>query len=228
MKIGIACLVGAYVLSQFYRAFLAVLSPALQADLGATPGDLAWASGLWFLAFAAMQIPVGAWLDRLGPRRTASAILGLAGGAPVPLDYLSKHWLDVPRFLAAGAAIATYTTTLAMLAASFTTRRAYASVFLVGFLMASLGKLQSAGNLDLQNAVGRPGKVYLRIPASRAGHGKVTVEVQGRSIEVEAVTPGAAPPPRIPGAAMPAPGRPGRSPTGSPPGSRSTWPTGSA
>jgi hypothetical protein len=67
-----------------------------------------------------------------------------------------------------------------------------ASVFLVGFLMASLGRLQSTGNLDIQNAVGRPAKVYLRIPASRAGHGKVTVEVQGRSVELEAVTPGAA------------------------------------
>ena len=33
---GIAALTVAYVLSQFYRAFLAVLSPALIADLGAT------------------------------------------------------------------------------------------------------------------------------------------------------------------------------------------------
>ena len=80
MKVGIACLVGAYVLSQFYRAFLAVLSPDLQADLGATPGDLAWASGLWFLTFAALQIPVGSALDRLGPRRTAAWLLGLGGG----------------------------------------------------------------------------------------------------------------------------------------------------
>ncbi|TNC51470.1 MFS transporter [Rubellimicrobium rubrum] len=80
MKIGIACLVGAYILSQFYRAFLAVLTPDLGADLGATAGDLAVASGLWFLAFAALQIPVGAALDRLGPRRTAAALLGLAGG----------------------------------------------------------------------------------------------------------------------------------------------------
>lgn len=65
------------------------------------------------------------------------------------------------------------------------------SVFLVGMLMASLGRLQSKGNLDLQNAVGRTGRVYLRIPASRAGHGKVTLECQGRFVEVEAVTNGA-------------------------------------
>lgn len=80
MKIGIALLVLAYVLSQFYRAFLAVLSPVLGQDIGATPADLALSSGLWFLIFAAMQIPVGAALDRIGPRRTASVLLAVAGG----------------------------------------------------------------------------------------------------------------------------------------------------
>ncbi|MFN3845299.1 MAG: MFS transporter, partial [Paracoccaceae bacterium] len=52
MRVGIAALVAAYVLSQFYRAFLAVLTPVLQSDLGASASDLAAASGLWFLAFA--------------------------------------------------------------------------------------------------------------------------------------------------------------------------------
>lgn len=75
MRIGIIVLTFAYVLSQFYRAFLAVLAQDLGADLGATPADLSRASGYWFLAFAAMQIPVGAALDRIGPRRTASALL---------------------------------------------------------------------------------------------------------------------------------------------------------
>jgi ABC-2 type transport system permease protein len=60
---------------------------------------------------------------------------GLAMGDPSPAAYLRTHWLDVPRFLAAGLALALYTTTLAMLTASFTTRRAYASVFLVGLFI---------------------------------------------------------------------------------------------
>ncbi len=61
--------------------------------------------------------------------------LGLSMGDPQPLDYLVKHWLDIPRFLASGAAMAAYATTLALLTASFTTRRAYASVFLVGLFI---------------------------------------------------------------------------------------------
>lgn len=85
MIAGIAALVAAYVLSQFYRAFLAVLAPVLGQEIGAGAEDLAAASGIWFLVFALMQIPVGAALDRVGPRRTAAVLLGAggAGGAAV-------------------------------------------------------------------------------------------------------------------------------------------------
>ena len=85
MIAGIAALVAAYVLSQFYRAFLAVLAPVLGAEIGAGADDLAQASGVWFLVFALAQIPVGSALDRVGPRRTAAVLLGVggAGGAAV-------------------------------------------------------------------------------------------------------------------------------------------------
>ncbi len=62
-------------------------------------------------------------------------LIGLCMGDPRPLDYLRENWLDIPRFLAAGIALAAYTTTLALLTAAFTTRRAYASVFLVGLFV---------------------------------------------------------------------------------------------
>lgn len=80
MRAGLIFLVAGYVLSQFYRAFLAVLAPVLGAEIGAAPGDLALSSGIWFLVFAVMQMPVGAALDRIGPRATASVLLGLGGG----------------------------------------------------------------------------------------------------------------------------------------------------
>jgi len=76
---GIAALALAYVFSQFYRSFLAVLTPALTTDLGMDPGDLALASGIWFVAFALMQFAVGIGLDRHGPRRTGGWIFGAAG-----------------------------------------------------------------------------------------------------------------------------------------------------
>ena len=85
MRAGLLFLVLGYVLSQFYRAFLAVLTPALEADLGATSADLSYALGLWFIVFAVMQIPVGEALDRIGPKVTAVVLFGLggAGGALV-------------------------------------------------------------------------------------------------------------------------------------------------
>ena len=83
MKRSLLALSLAYVLSQFYRAFLPVVAPVLLTEIGATPDDLARASGVWFLVFAAMQIPVGMALDSIGPKRTASVlfIFGGAGGA---------------------------------------------------------------------------------------------------------------------------------------------------
>ena len=70
-----------------------------------------------------------AWLPQM------ILFLGLSMGDPQPMEYLRQHWLDVPRFLAAGLAMAAYATTLALLTASFTSRRAYASVFLVGLFL---------------------------------------------------------------------------------------------
>lgn len=78
---GIAVLALTYVLSQFFRSFLAVLSPALIAELGATKGDLAIASGAFFLTFGLAQFAVGIALDKLGPRKTASVMFGLFAGS---------------------------------------------------------------------------------------------------------------------------------------------------
>lgn len=81
----------------------------------------------WTAFFTVM---VGAaWLPQI------ILLVGLSMGAPAPVAYLQEHWLDIPEFLAAGVAMAAYTTTLALLTASFTTRRAYAAVFLVGLFV---------------------------------------------------------------------------------------------
>ncbi len=89
MRLGLVMLCLAYVLSQFFRAFLAVLGGVLSRDIGATPEDLAFASGIWFLTFAAMQLPIGWALDRIGPRRTAATLLMLGGGGGAALFALA-------------------------------------------------------------------------------------------------------------------------------------------
>lgn len=65
------------------------------------------------------------------------------------------------------------------------------ALFVVAYLMAGLAHLQSEGNVDLRNAVGKRAHVYLRVPGGGEGRGKVVVEVQGRRIECGAITHGA-------------------------------------
>jgi len=95
MTRGVALLGLGYVLSQFFRAFLAVLSPSLRVDLGATPEDLAFASGLWFFSFAAMQLLVGWALDTVGPRRTAASLLLVGGGGGAALFAVATQPLHI-------------------------------------------------------------------------------------------------------------------------------------
>jgi ABC-2 type transport system permease protein len=53
-----------------------------------------------------------AWLPQI------ILLVGLAMGDPAPTVYLRNHWLDIPRFLLSGLAMAAYTTTLGLLTAS--------------------------------------------------------------------------------------------------------------
>ncbi len=59
---------------------------------------------------------------------------------------------------------------------------------LLAFLMKLVLKLRSDGNIDIRNAIGTAGKVYLTIPAKRSGEGKVQLMLQGSFVEQNAVT----------------------------------------
>lgn len=56
----------------------------------------------------------------------------------------------------------------------------------ITLLFKSVYKLQGEGNLSIENAVGKTGKVYLPIPPG--GNGKVTVLLQERLTELDAVS----------------------------------------
>ncbi|MGZ4412748.1 MAG: ABC transporter permease, partial [Gaiellaceae bacterium] len=74
---------------------------------------------------------------------------GLVLGASDPLPYLRDTWLEVPRFLLAGAALGLFYATLATLVASVTTRRAYAAAFFVGsFIVTSAVIASVVGSLS--------------------------------------------------------------------------------
>lgn len=64
----------------------------------------------------------------------------------------------------------------------------FAMMMVLAILMRAVMKLRSDGNIDNRNALGVSGKVYLTIPAARAGEGKVNVLIQGAYVERDAVT----------------------------------------
>ncbi|MFH1103294.1 MAG: MFS transporter [Pseudomonadota bacterium] len=74
-----ACLL--FVLSQFYRASIAVITPDLIPAFGLDTRGLSLISASFFYAFAIMQIPISMYLDAIGPRiaMTALSLLGVGG-----------------------------------------------------------------------------------------------------------------------------------------------------
>ncbi len=72
----------AYVLSQFYRSFLAVIAPELALELNLDAQALGNLQALWIGGFVLTQFPVGWALDTIGPRRTVAAqMLAAVAGA---------------------------------------------------------------------------------------------------------------------------------------------------
>ncbi|MGB0571334.1 MAG: MFS transporter [Alphaproteobacteria bacterium] len=67
-----------FILAHFLRSAPAVIAPNLRAELGLTPGELSSLPAAIFLGAALMQLPVGVFLDKFGPRRTMAALFSLA------------------------------------------------------------------------------------------------------------------------------------------------------
>lgn len=63
-----------------------------------------------------------------------------------------------------------------------------AAMVLIAFLFRLVFSLQSDGTEDIRHALGVAGSVYLRIPPKRQGKGKVSLMLDGRLVEKEAVT----------------------------------------
>lgn len=141
MSLAFVAFLLAYTLSQFYRAFLAVIAADLARDLALGPGGLGSLSAIWFAAFALAQFPVGYALDRIGPRRTVAILMLVAvAGA---LWFCAAH--DFASALAAMALIGVGCSPVLMGAMYYFGRVAAPDRFaLLASLLLGLG---SAGNL---------------------------------------------------------------------------------
>ena len=64
------------------------------------------------------------------------------------------------------------------------------ALYAVIAMMRALAGLKHDGTARVERSVGRTGTVYLRVPGSRGGAGKVHVNLQNRTVEYQAVTAG--------------------------------------
>ena len=70
--------VAGYYLSFLFRSINALIAGQLSSELDLRADDLSLLTSVYFLTFAAAQIPIGVLLDRYGPRRIQSAFLVVA------------------------------------------------------------------------------------------------------------------------------------------------------
>jgi len=81
-----------YFLSALMRAITATLAPTFVEAFSLDAAELGLLAGAYFLGFSITQLPLGAWLDRHGPRRVQLAFLVLAIAGCIAFAYASDFW----------------------------------------------------------------------------------------------------------------------------------------
>jgi predicted MFS family arabinose efflux permease len=80
-RLGLVALTLAFVISQFLRTYLAVISPTLTADLQLTDAEFGWISASYFFSFSLSQIPLGLLFDRVGIRWPVGMLIIFGAGS---------------------------------------------------------------------------------------------------------------------------------------------------
>jgi MFS family permease len=130
-----------YILSQFFRSFLAVIAPELAMELSLDPQALATMQTAWILGFTVMQFPVGWALDTIGPRKTVTTtMLAAILGAFIFAKANSAFELDIALSLIGIGCSAIYMGAIFVMGRMYSAKRfALLCSWLIG--------LGSAGNL---------------------------------------------------------------------------------
>lgn len=92
---------GGYYLAYLFRTINAAISPALASEFSLDAADTGLLASVYFLVFGLTQIPIGVFLDRLGPRRVQAVLLVIAAGGATLFGNASSF----PELLVARAMI---------------------------------------------------------------------------------------------------------------------------
>lgn len=62
------------------------------------------------------------------------------------------------------------------------------ALLIASFVIRLVLRMQSSGNININNAISKEADVYIRVPANRSNTGKVTLLLQERFVELDAIT----------------------------------------
>ena len=85
--------VAAYYLSFLFRTINATVASSLTSEFGLSAGDLGLLTSVYYLTFAAAQIPIGILLDRYSPGRIQSAVMIAAALGAALFAVSDNFWL---------------------------------------------------------------------------------------------------------------------------------------
>ncbi len=95
----------AYFFSALVRAITATLAPTLTQEFALNARDLGLLAGGYFLGFAAIQLPLGTWLDRYGPRNVIIAFLAVAVAGCVAFSLATNFSMLLAARILCGAGV---------------------------------------------------------------------------------------------------------------------------
>src|ERR1700716_2077005 len=82
-----------YYIAYLFRTINAVMAAPLATELGLGADDLGLLTSVYFVTFAAAQIPIGILLDRFGPRRVQSVLLLVAAVGSTLFAVSDHFWM---------------------------------------------------------------------------------------------------------------------------------------
>lgn len=85
-------LAAGYFLSSLIRGVTGIMAPTLTEELSLSAGELGLLAGAYFCGFAAMQLPLGSWLDRHGPKRVLLGFLSVAVASCLAFAAADNFW----------------------------------------------------------------------------------------------------------------------------------------
>ena len=158
-----------YFLSYLFRTVNAVVGPVLSKELALGAADLGLLTSAYFIAFGAVQLPLGLALDRFGPRRVEAVLLLIAAvGAAVFANGETIGTLAIGRGLIGLGVSACLMAAFKSFAQWFPLER---QASLTGWIMTSgtLGALVASAPLDAVLQVASWRQVFYGLAVTTAG-----------------------------------------------------------